>query len=172
MTGRGGKVLIGLLVVCCLVASLFAYLQYRDLRDLQSRVTASKEATTAAKKAITEMVTYDYRTVEEDFKWVNRAGTKSFQEFFTQASGKSKELIVELQATATGSVIDAAPKLGTTSKVQVLLFVDQLIKSKDDPEGKLDQTRVAMWMVKQDDRWLVSKLLLRDRPNAASLVNE
>jgi Mce-associated membrane protein len=169
---RTGKLLVALLVLVWLGTSAFAFFQYRDLKQLQDRVTASSQATKAAKKAMTSMVTYDYRTVDDDFKWVESAGTKGFQEYFRDASSKSKKLIVELQATATGTVIDAAPKLGTKTKVQVLLFVDQLIKSKDDPEGKLDQTRVAMWMVKQGDRWLVSKVLLRDRPTTASMVSE
>jgi len=167
--GRGGAILISILVIIAVGTSVLAFTQYRAHQQLQDRVTAGQEATKAAKSAITSMVTYDYRTVDEDFEWVNKAGTKGFKEYFTEASAKSKKLIVELQATATGSVIDAAPKPGTTKKVQVLLFVDQLIKSKDDPKGKLDQTRVAMWMVKQDGRWLVSKVLLRDRPTIGSL---
>lgn len=163
--------LLTVLVLLTIAATIFGYLQYRDLNALESRVQAGRDATKAAKAAITSMVTYDYRTVDEDFKWVDKAGTPGFRSYFTEASAKSKKLILSLQATATGSVIDAAPKEGTTSKVQVLLFVDQLIKSKDDPKGKLDQTRVAMWMVKKDGRWLVSKVLLRDRPSLGSLTD-
>lgn len=171
VTKLGTKVLLAVLFVALVGTSYLGYSQYRERSALAAKRDAAASATKAAKKAMESMVTYDYRTVDKDFQWVETAGTKGFQKYFTDASTKSKQLIIKLQATAEGSVIDAAAKPGTTSKVEVLMFVDQLIKSKDDPEGKLDQTRVAMWMVKQDGHWLVSKVLLRDRPTLGSLPN-
>jgi len=168
---RGARLVIVVLLVALLGTSYLSYSQYRQRSALEAKRDAAVSATRAAKKAMVSMVSYDYRTVDQDFQWVETAGTKSFQKFFSEASTKSKQLIVKLEATATGTVIDAAAKPGTKTKVEVLMFVDQLIKSKDDPEGKLDQTRVSMWMVKQDGRWLVSKVLLRDRPTLGSLPN-
>ena len=54
--------------------------------------TPSVAAEKAARDAVTRMTTYSYRTVEEDFAWVDEAGTEKFQENFAGASEDAVDL--------------------------------------------------------------------------------
>jgi Mce-associated membrane protein len=57
-----------------------------------------------------------------------------------------------------GTVVDAAVKSMTKTKVEVLLFVDQSITNVVNPEPRIDRNRVEMTMELIDKRWLVSKI--------------
>jgi Mce-associated membrane protein len=57
-----------------------------------------------------------------------------------------------------GTVVDAALKSTTKTKVEVLLFVDQSITNAVNPEPRIDRNRVEMTMELVDNRWLASKL--------------
>jgi Mce-associated membrane protein len=125
---------------------------------------AGKDADAAARKAVVRMTTYDYRTVEKDFDWVDDAGTAKFRDQYTEVSEPIRKLVTELKATAKGTVVDSAPRVEDTRHVTVLLFVDQEISNPGSgstkPQRGLDQPRVVMKMVEQDGRWLVDEVEL------------
>ena len=74
------------------------------------------------------MTSYDYRSVEEDFAWIEEDGTDSFQEKFGESTKPIRQLIERTRATATGKVSDAAGNAEDAEHVEVLLFVDQQLQ--------------------------------------------
>lgn len=52
---------------------------------------AIASATAAAEAAIVAMTTYDYRSVDEDFSWVDTSGTPGFRQDFAEASDPGEE---------------------------------------------------------------------------------
>ncbi|WP_309648976.1 hypothetical protein [Nocardioides sp.] len=149
----------GLLLVGALVASLVVnVLLWRDRQEVSALETSRADAEAAARSAVVEMTSYDFRTVDADFAWVEDAGTQEFQEFFTAASTNAVALIKELEATARGTVVDAATVLEDETHARVLLFVDQEISSQGEDGSKLDQPRVTFEMVRQDGDWLVDEV--------------
>jgi Mce-associated membrane protein len=120
---------------------------------------AGKAADAAARKAVVEMTSYDYRTVTTDFAWVDDAGTAKFRQQYAEVSAPIKRLVVSLKATAKGTVVASAPVARDIDHVTVLLFVDQEISNPGSgstkPQRGLDQPRVTMEMLRQDGRWLV-----------------
>ena len=70
MTKLGTKVLLAVLFVALVGTSYLGYSQYRERSALAAKRDAAASATKAAKKAMESMVTYDYRTVDKDFQWV------------------------------------------------------------------------------------------------------
>lgn len=123
---------------------------------------AGIDAEAAARVAIVEMTTYDWRTVDDDFAWVDDAGTEKFQAFFTDAAGSTKRLIRSLQITSEGTVVESAPDVRDATHVRVLLFVDQEIRAKRQRGERIDQPRVVMEMVLVDGRWLADEVQLGD----------
>lgn len=125
---------------------------------------AGKDADAAARKAVIRMTTYDYRTADDDFSWVDDAGTDRFRAQYAEVSKPIRTLVVRLKATATGTVVDSAPRVEDARHVTVLLFVDQEISNpgsgSGEPQRGLDQPRVSMSMVLQDGRWLVDEVQL------------
>lgn len=149
-----------LLVVGLVASAVTLVLVNREREKSQGLITAGRDAQVAAEAAVVQMTTYDYRTVDSDFEWVQTAGTDTFQENFQEASADAITIITELQASARGTVIAAAPQVTDAEHVAVLLFVDQEITSAGEDTSKIDQPRVTMEMVLDDDRWLVDAVSL------------
>ena len=161
------RLLVGGLVLA-LVASLVAVvLLWRDRDDdaAEDRAAASTElvdaalaAEQAARDTVVQMTSYSFRTVDDDFDWVDAAGTKKFQENFADAAKAAIAYVKTLKATAVGTVMDSAATAADADHVKVLLFVDQEIRSKGESGSRLDQPRVTMQMVRQDGEWLVDEV--------------
>jgi Mce-associated membrane protein len=163
------RLLVGGLVVA-LIASLVALvLVYRDRGEAEDRaasadalVDASVAAEKVARDAVTRMTTYSYRTIDDDFAWVDQVGTDRFQENFGGAVEDSVTYIKSLKAQAVGTVIDSSATAADADHVKVLLFVDQKIRSDQETRPGLDQPRVTMQMVREDGEWLVDEVQLNN----------
>ncbi len=155
-TGRLTAVLAAALLVALVVLALVARGWQQD-RDLAA---AGRDAEQAARQAVVAMTSYDYRTIEEDFAWVDTAGTVSFRKKFTEASAPVRASILALKAQAEGEVVAAAHTVQTEDRARVLLFVDQTITDPERTENGIDQPRVVMTMVREGDRWLVDDVEL------------
>jgi hypothetical protein len=130
---------------------------------------AGKAANQAARAAVVEMTTYDYRSVTRDFAWVDDAGTAKFRTQYAEVSKPIKKLVVQLKARAKGTVVASAPIVKDADHVTELLFVDQEISNPGNgssgPQKGLDQPRVTMEMVRQGGRWLVDEVTIRSLSN-------
>jgi Mce-associated membrane protein len=158
-----------MLVAALGIALIAVVLLWRERDDLMDRVeqaehapnaSVASAAETAARDAVTRMTTYDHSSVDEDFGWVDDAGTAEFQQTFTEASADAIELIKGFKSSAHGTVIDSAATVVDDDHVKVLLFVDQELKAPGQPEPKLEESRVIMQMVREDGRWLVDDVQL------------
>lgn len=161
---------LGTLLLLSLVALLVVTLLWRTDQDDSGSsgsgalIAAGREAEAAARDAVVAMTTYDYRTIEDDFAWVEDAGTAKFRDQYAEVSAPIKELVVQLKAKAVGTVVASAPDVEDPDHVTVLLFVDQEIANPGTettgPQRGLDQPRVTMEMVREDGEWLVDEVQL------------
>jgi len=133
----------------------------RDATDRAALIQAGIDAQAAAERAATAMTTYDYRTVEEDFAWVDTAATPAFQEKFSKIAQPSIDLITSLQSSATGQVVDSGVEVIDATHVKVVLFVDQRITGQEEGTSAPDQPRITMQMVRQGGLWLVNEVELK-----------
>lgn len=156
------KILTGLLALALVVSLVGWFFTWRSLDHSKDLDRAGDQATAAAREAAVQMTSYNYKTLDKDFAWVEEAGTARFQEYFADASAKAKPLVTGLQATAKGQVVDAAPKVKDAKHVSVLLYVDQTITSASKKGADVDQPRVTMKMVLQNDKWLVDSVQLNN----------
>ncbi len=162
---------LGTLLLLAVVALLVVTALWQADRDSTERadqalirVEAGEGAEAAARKAVVAMTSYRYQSVEEDFSWVEEAGTDKFRDQYAEVSKPVKELVVRLKARASGSVVASAPIVHDADHVTVLLFVDQELISEgssDQPSRGLDQPRVTMSMVREGGRWLVDSVDLK-----------
>lgn len=157
------RLLVGGLVVALVAALVAVVVFWRDRDDANERAESSAElvdasvgAEKAAREVVTRMTTYSFRTVEDDFSWVEDAGTENFQKNF-EAAG-SIAAIKALKAKADGTVVDSAATAASADRVKVLLFVDQKIRAEGTRGFKTDQPRVTLQMVRVDGKWLVDEV--------------
>ena len=132
-----------------------------DATDRAALIQAGVDAKAAAEKAATAMTTYDYRTADEDFAWVETAATEAFQEKFSKIAQPSIDLIMSLQSSASGQVIDSGVEVADATHVKVVLFVDQRITGQSEGTSAPDQSRITMQMVEQGGVWLVDEVELK-----------
>lgn len=153
--------LLALLLVVALLAALLLWREVRDLRPDAELQRAETSATDAASRIAVSMTSYDYKTVDQDFSWIQDDGTSSFTETFLKSSEPIRKLIQSTKAHAEGTVTDAAGKAEDPDHVTVVLFVDQQLTRAGDAKPSVDSSRVAMDMVRDGTRWLVDEVTLR-----------
>ena len=163
MSGRAkaGILVLVALLVAVTVSAVLLWRQNSDLRERQDVAAAETAATREASRIAVAMTSYDYRSTDEDFGWIEKDGTSSFREKFLESTRPIRQLIERTRATATGKVSDAAGNAEDAEHVEVLLFVDQQLQRSGDEEPTVDSNRVVMQMVLQDGRWLVDDVELR-----------
>ncbi len=159
--GKAGVLALVVLLVAAAVTAGLLWRQNSDLQDRQDVAAAETSATREASRIAVSMTTYDYRTVEDDFAWIEKDGTSSFQDKFGESTKPIRQLITRTRATATGKVSDAAGNAEDADHVEVLLFVDQQLQRAGDEQPTVDSNRVVMQMVRQGGRWLVDDVELR-----------
>lgn len=156
------------LAVALMVALLACGLLWKANSDHEAEATdraaliqAGVDAKAAAEQAATAMTTYDYRTADEDFAWVDAAATEAFREKFGKIAQPSIDLIKSLQSSASGQVIDSGVEVADATHVKVVLFVDQRITGQREGTSAPDQSRITMQMVEQGGVWLVDDVELK-----------
>ena len=158
---RTGVAVLLVLLLAATVAVVLLWRQNDDLSRSQELASAERTATREASRIAVSMTSYDYRTVDKDFAWIDEDGTSKFQDTFSESTKPIRQLITRTRATATGKVSDAAGTAEDADHVEVLLFVDQVLRRAGDEKSSVDSNRVVMQMVRQGSRWLVDDVELR-----------
>jgi Mce-associated membrane protein len=117
---------------------------------------ARRDALSAARAASRVLFSYDYRHLDKDFAAGKAVTTGSFAEQYGTTTPKLVEVAKTYKAVVAADVSDAAVINATTSKVVVLVFVNQQSTSTLAAAPKITQSRVTMTLVHRDGRWLVS----------------
>lgn len=135
---------------------------YLDLGELRERRAAGDAALVTARAAAPDLLSYDYRTIEEDLARAGRLTTGQltahYRELAETLVGKAKEQRTVQQATVAGAAVEKA----NADRVEVLLFVN-MGTTKETPgtteaRQQVIQNRVRFVMVRQDSGWRVAEL--------------
>lgn len=160
--GHRQRIVVGLLALALIVALAGLTVAWRAERHETSLRQAGEAASRAARAVAVELTTYDYRTVEDDHARVTAAGTARFRRYFASVGAKSAAVVRQLQVTARGTVVAAAPQVGDSNHVRVLLFVDQVVRAKGTRGSQTEEPRISIQMVREGDRWLVDTVDLEN----------
>lgn len=144
------------LVVALTAAGYGGWLLYQR----HENEVAARQALAAAEKYVVTLTTIDSDAIDKNIADILDGSTGEFNDTYAKSSGQHRQLIVDNKVTARGQVVESAVKSVTTNKVQVLLMVDQSVSNLDNPEPRIDRSRIKMTMQKVDGRWLVSKVEL------------
>ncbi|MEW9528928.1 hypothetical protein [Microbispora sp. NPDC049125] len=143
---------------------------FSALRRLQDGDTAAGEALTAARSYAADMLSYDYRTMEQDFARARGHATGPLAEHYRTLAAtlgpQARRLRIVQQAVVAAAGVESA----TPGEVRVLLFVN-MVKTSTEPgqavaRQQVSEGRARFVLVTQGDGWRVSGLssLLGDTP--------
>ncbi|PYE12358.1 Mce-associated membrane protein [Williamsia limnetica] len=158
-TARRVKVVGTLMVVLTAAALGFCgYAVYEDHQD-EDLQASGQEALTAARTMVPNLLTYKAESVDQDFAQKFTMLTGEFKSEFEDLSVKSiiptakERQIVTTAQVAESGLIDHGDK-----KATALLFINQTTTSTDEPDPKLDGSRVKVTVEKSGDSWKISAL--------------
>lgn len=150
----GAILVAAALIISAGVAAGLYFYQYRP--DQQTNVEASNIALNAAKNGTVALLSYSPDTLDKDFANAKANLTGDFLSYYTQFT----EQIVtpaakEKQVKTTASVVRAAVSEMQPDSAVVLVFVNQVTTSKENPDGAFAASSVKVSMKKIDGRWMI-----------------
>ncbi|PIB80271.1 Mce protein [Mycobacterium celatum] len=122
---------------------------------------AAQQAVAAAVKYAVALTNFDSQAMDRNIAVLRDGATGEFRQRYDKAHGLLRMVLLDHQANAQGQVVESVVKSASTNKVEVQLFVEQLVSNLEAPDSLVDFSSVNMTMEKVDGRWLASKVALR-----------
>jgi Mce-associated membrane protein len=152
-------ILLGVLVAA---AAVLVPTMWFDLRDLRAADAAGGEALAAAKQVAPDLLSYDYRSIEEDLARATRHTTGELTDHYKELTTSLVSKAKTQKTVQTVAVAGAGVERAARDRVEVLLFVDTVtvkeIPGQGEPRQQVTHNRARFVMVRQDGHWLVSAL--------------
>ena len=149
--------LVVLAAVCIAIAAVDGLLLLK-VQDQRASNDARGDAVTAAKTAVTEILSYDYRTLDRDIATAKADATGPFLAEYSSTASRLLSQAKQLKAVVQASVASTSVVSASENRVVVLAFVDQATVKAGDKQTRIDQNRVRMAMQRVNGRWLVAEL--------------
>lgn len=115
-------------------------------------------ALAAARQFTIDFVSISAATVDADIQRVTTATTGDFAGEYTRGKTQVRAAVVENEVQSQGTVLRAALVSGDSDSAEVLVAVDATVRNVKAPQGRPAHYRIKVDLVKEDGRWLVSKL--------------
>lgn len=135
---------------------------FLELRRLQGGVSAAEEALAAARSYAPDLLSYDYRTVEEDLSRALGHTTGELSERYRRLQRTLVPQARRQRAVQQATVLAAAVESAAPDRVQVLLVLNtEWVTAAGDAkrqEQHFLQNRARMVMVRGDAGWAVQDL--------------
>jgi Mce-associated membrane protein len=148
--------LIGLAVV---VAALIAGVVYFAGQPSDTEVEeATREAQSAAERAVVPVLSYDARTLEEDQAAAQAQMTSDYREEYDKLFEAIKENAPRTRTAVAAEVIASGIVRSGEDRVEVLLFVNRPTTNKARPEPVIFRDQVTVTMQRVGGDWLVDDL--------------
>jgi len=158
LVGNFTATVLGTVAVALAVALILAMMQLGNQSALNN---ARSSALFAAKTYSVEIAGYDYRHLDTDFGVVLANSTPSFRSSFAQSSNALKSTLTKYHATATAKVVAAAIISATTSRAEVLVYLDQTVANSAQKGGATtDRSQVEITLVNTGGKWLIDQVTL------------
>ncbi len=144
------------LAVWTVVAALLAGAAWYSKHNGDEIDAASRDATSAATSAAQAIFSYDYRAFDESVSNGGDFVTGKFSSEYAKTTSGIKATVKKEKAIVRARVSMASVTEASSTRVEVLLFVNQYRRNVNITGEKVDQNRVLLTMVKVKGAWLVS----------------
>lgn len=154
--------MIALLAALVIGLAAVVWVMWSDLRNLRDGQAAGAEAMAAAKAVAPDLLSYNYRTIEQDLARAGEHTTGALTEQYKQLTANLVSTAKAQKTVQTVAVAGAAVERAEPDRVEVLLFVNtgtvKQLPGDAEPRQQVSQNRARFVMVRKDSRWLVEDL--------------
>ena len=148
-------VLVAVLVASAGVTAWLYFFQYRP--DQQINADARRVAVDVASQGTIAVLSYGPQTLDEDFATAKSHLTGDFLRYYTEFTERVVAPATKQNAVNTSaSIVHAAVAEVNPGSAVVLVFVNQLTTSKENPNGALAASSVKVGMTMVDGHWLIN----------------
>ncbi|MGI8328523.1 hypothetical protein ACRYCC_01090 [Actinomadura scrupuli] len=154
---RGPVLIVAVLSVVAIALTATVVLLWSWQKDLNAKESAAKDGLNAATSAAQDFSSYDYRTLESNFKTSANAATGAFRQQYMDMMGRVRETAMQQQIVVVGTVLKAGVEQVGAKQVVAVVFLNQETSRLNQPRGT-DQYRLRLTVDKVGSRWLVSKV--------------
>ena len=148
--------LIGLAVLLLVVGSGTIYLATQPSEAAVEAATSS--ARVAAQTAAEPLLSYDYRTLDQDQRDAERYLTSRYRAKYDQLFSLISDNAPRTKTVVTAHVLDTAVVRAGEDRVQILIFVDQSRTNAASSQPTVFKNQATLTMQKVDGEWLVDGL--------------
>jgi len=157
-------VLSVLALAALVVATIFGVRLQHDVNTRKGDASAGAEASAVAGRALTAVLSYDYRHMDADRDRSAQFLTAKYRTKFlktysllTVGPNGGPGPVEKTKAVVTATVLSTAVQDAEPDEVRVLVFVNQTaVKNGGSPS--IFQNRVVATMVKRGDKWLIDEV--------------
>jgi len=125
-----------------------------EVADLQEEVdsyAAGPEARDAAEAILQQMISYDYRDIEDEYVWLDDFSNEDLRRRFEKRVGNLAKVIRLTKVKAEGEVVHSAYTTIDSTSATVLAFVRQRLVTPEDKQGSIAEQWTTMEMVREDE---------------------
>lgn len=145
--------IVALVAAAAVTASLWKF-QYR--LDVQTNTDAAQVAVDAATEGTIALLSYAPETLQEDFAAAKEHLTGEFLDYYTEFTDTVvTPAAMEKQVSTSANVVNAAISEIHPDSAVVLVFLNQMTTSKENPDGAFAASSVKVGLKKVDGRWLI-----------------
>jgi Mce-associated membrane protein len=148
-----------LAALAVLVALLLGTAGYLSTQPSDAAIASStSDAQGAAERAVTTILAYDYRHLDQDQKAADELMTSAYQKKYDQLFSQIAANAPDLKVIVTTDLVASGVVRSGDDRVQVLVFVNRPTQRKDTTEPVIYRDQVVLTMEKSGDDWLVDNM--------------
>lgn len=140
---------LAVLAVLALVVVLFARPSDKALRD---------SALLAARSYVTDLTTYDARTLDADIARVKKVSSPEFIREYDANIAKVRDTIIKGQSVSTGTVVGAGLEQLAGNNATLLVAVNQTFQAPGQ-QSRTEANRVRVTLVRTSGNWYLRTVI-------------
>jgi Mce-associated membrane protein len=116
------------------------------------------EALQAARSGVVDLTSFDHLTLDDDIEQARRVTTGELREESVAELDDRRQAINEARAVVNTEVIGAGVTRAADGEATVLLVIQSAQRTEASEQSQVVRYRIEVDMVKDGDRWLLSRI--------------
>jgi Mce-associated membrane protein len=156
---RAVRIIVAIVLVLLVAGvGVLAYYESATVSDNQAAQQRETAAVAAAKTEIAQVLSYDYRHLNQDLTKASADTTGTFAGQFSVLESQYITPAATQERTVTTATVPEAAATGTSgNEVTVLVFVDQSTTNKSQSKAQRNGSQIRLTMQEVNGRWLIEQ---------------